>query len=65
MTLGVPTSTLFPFGSNNAFADNGLLTQNYDSRVSQNDMLRVGTKIMHQQPAYVREENLLGQGVYT
>jgi hypothetical protein len=47
------------------FPDNGIISQAYDSRVSQNDMLRVAQKLMHQQPAYVREENLAGQGVYT
>jgi len=46
------------------FPDNGIISQAYDSRVSQNDMLRVAQKLMHQAPAYVREENLVGQGVY-
>ena len=67
--METPTSYLYPYGSPaigvGAFPDNGLLTMEYDCRVSHNDMLRIGQKLMHQTPAYVREENLLGQGVYT
>jgi len=59
------TSAIFPFGANHIFPDNGLLSQSYDMRVSQNDMARIGAKLMHQQQAYVREENLVGAGVYT
>lgn len=59
------TSEALPYDSNVIFPDNGIISQAYDLRVSQNDMLRVGQKIMHQQPAYVREENLFGEGIYT
>ena len=58
-------STILDFNSTVLFPDNRLLSQAYDLRVSQNDILKVSMKIMHQQPAYVREENLLGVGVYT
>ena len=60
------TSAFFPIGTGGRFPDNGMLNNYaYDQRVTQNDMLAIGMKIMHQQKAYVREENLLGQGVYT
>ena len=67
--MAVPTSYLYPYGSpavgSGAFPDNDLKPMEYDSRVTSNDMLRIGAKLMHQAPAYVREENLLGEGVYT
>jgi hypothetical protein len=61
----VSFSVEFPYGTNDLFPDNGLITFDYDKRVSANDMLSIGAKLMHQAPAYVREENLLGVGVYT
>jgi len=67
--MAIPTSYLYPYGSPaigvGAFPDNDLKPMEYDSRVTSNDMLRIGAKLMHQAPAYVREENLLGEGVYT
>ena len=60
------TSELFPLGTGGQFPDNGMLNNYaYDQRVTQNEMLQVGMKLMHAQKAYVREENLLGEGVYT
>jgi hypothetical protein len=58
-------SQLYPLGTSGQFPDNGILSQMYDSRVSQNDMLRIGSKLMHQAPAYIQEENLMGSLVYT
>lgn len=58
------TSAISPFDASIIFPDNGLLSQAYDSRVSQNDMLKIGMKIMHQQAAYTKEKNLLGANVY-
>jgi hypothetical protein len=55
----------FPFGSNDAFPDNGILSQAYDSRVSQNDMLKIGRALMHQEEAYYKELALNGVGIYT
>jgi hypothetical protein len=57
--------TLFPLGTDGTFPDNGILSQAYDSRVSQNDMLRIGMQLMHQADAYYREEDVLGGGIYT
>ena len=59
-------NSFFPIGTGGQFPDNGMLNNYaYDQRVTQNEMLSVGMKIMHQQKAYVCEENLLGQNVYT
>lgn len=54
----------FPFGTNDAFPDNGLLNLSYDSRVSQNDMLNVGRELMHECEAYITEEHLDGTLIY-
>jgi hypothetical protein len=60
----VSLSADFPYGTNDLFPDNGIVTFDYDKRVSANDMIRIGAKLMHQTPAYEREEDLLGQTVY-
>lgn len=67
--MAIPTSYLYPYGSPaigaGAFPDNDLKPMEYDSRVTSNDMLRIGRGLMHASEAYYREEDLLGNGIYT
>ena len=59
------TSELFPLGTGGQFPDNGMLNNYaYDQRVTQNEMLQVGMKLMHAQKAYELEEDLLGANIY-
>lgn len=58
------TNYIFPFGANNAFPDNGILSQAYDSRVSQNDILNVSSRLMHQGVPYEIEKRISGGDIY-
>lgn len=53
------------FGSSNSFPDNGIISQAYDSRVNQNDMLKASARLMRQDDAFYREELIDGSGRYT
>lgn len=65
MILYGTSTTSFPLGTDGIFPDNGILSQAYDKRVSQNDMLKVAMQLMHHADAYYREEKLDGTGQYT
>lgn len=54
-----------PYGIIETFPDNGLLTFDYDKRVSQNDMAHIGRELLGECEAYYREEALNGTGIYT
>ena len=57
--------TSFPLGTDGIFPDNGILSQAYDKRVSQNDILRVSRELMHNEEPYYKELALNGVGIYT
>ena len=65
MTDSINFSAEYPYGVNEMFPDNGLITFDYDKRVSANDMLKIGRELMHECEAYYKEEALDGTPIYT
>jgi hypothetical protein len=57
-------SQIYPLGTSGQFPDNGILSQMYDSRVSQNDMLRISRSLIHEVESYYKEETILGLPIY-